>query len=320
MVERSVIYMTDKTKVVDLFCGGGGFSTGFKNRNFEVLAGVDIDEDSLETFERNHNKPAYKIDLSKVEPEDLLDKIDVNRDELDGIIGGPPCQGFSQAGDRDPDDDRNNLVKNYFDIIGEIEPSFFVMENVRAITYERNEYIIDYIEDRIEDLDYNYTRDVLNAANFGVPQTRKRLFILGMKDYETTLPSPTHKENEWVGVDDVTDVPEGQIVSSYGTQETLRGERNTRDADQPSYTIRATRCLVDIIPNDYEPPDEDEDLPSITDVRIYRFSEEDAAKVQSFPDGYEFVGNLTSQRRQIGNAVPPKVAEEIARSIEDTIG
>jgi DNA (cytosine-5)-methyltransferase 1 len=308
--------MSDKTKVIDLFCGGGGFSTGFEEQNFEVLAGVDINEDSLETFEDNHNSPSYNIDLSDIEPDNLLNEINVEENELDGIIGGPPCQGFSQAGDRNPDDDRNKLVKNYFDIIGEIEPEFFVMENVRAITYERNSYIIEYVENRIENLGYNYTRGVLNAANFGVPQTRKRLFIIGMKEDEPTLPNPTHTKDEWVGVNDVIDVPDGQIVSSYGTQETLRGDRNTRDTSQPSYTLRATRCLVDIIPNDYEPPDEDEDLPSITDVRIYRFTEEDAAKVQSFPEGYNFVGNLTSQRRQIGNAAPPKVAEMIAYEIK----
>lgn len=308
--------MSDKTKVIDLFCGGGGFSTGFEEQNFEVLAGVDINEDSLETFEDNHNSPSYNIDLSDIEPDNLLNEINVEENELDGIIGGPPCQGFSQAGDRNPDDDRNKLVKNYFDIIGEIEPEFFVMENVRAITYERNSYIIEYIENRIENLGYNYTRGVLNAANFGVPQTRKRLFIIGMKEDEPTLPNPTHTKDEWVGVNDVIDVPDGQIVSSYGTQETLRGDRNTRDTSQPSYTLRATRCLVDIIPNDYEPPDEDEDLPSITHVRIYRFTEEDAAKVQSFPEGYNFVGNLTSQRRQIGNAAPPKVAEMIAYEIK----
>lgn len=311
--------MSDKIKVVDLFCGGGGFSTGFERQNFEVLAGVDINDDSLETFEDNHNSPSYNIDLSDIEPGNLLNEINVQEDKLDGVIGGPPCQGFSQAGDRNPDDDRNKLVKNYFDIIGEIEPEFFVMENVRAITYERNSYIIEYIEDRIEDLGYNYTRGVLNAANFGVPQTRKRLFIMGMKDNEPTLPNQTHTKEEWVGVNDVIDVPDGQIVSSYGTQETLRGDRNTRNTSQPSYTLRATRCLVDIIPNDYEPPDEDQELPSITDVRIYRFTEEDAAKVQSFPEGYNFVGNLTSQRRQIGNAVPPKVAEMIAYEIEDSI-
>ena len=307
--------MSDKIKVIDLFCGGGGFSTGFKKRNFEILAGVDIDKDSLETFENNHNAPSYNIDLSDVEPNNLLNKINVQENELDGVIGGPPCQGFSQAGDRNPDDDRNKLVKNYFDMIGEIEPEFFVMENVRAITYKRNKHIIKYIEDRIEDLDYNYTRGVLNAANFGVPQTRKRLFIIGMKNNKPTLPNPTHTRDEWIGVNDVIDVPDGQIVSSYGTQETLRGDRNTRDTSQPSYTLRATRCLVDIIPNDYEPPDEHRELPSISDVRIYRFTEEDATRIQSFPEGYNFVGNLTSQRKQIGNAVPPKVAEMTAQEI-----
>lgn len=310
--------MARKISVVDLFCGGGGFSTGFERQKFKILAGVDSDTDSIRTFEKNHDSSGYKIDLSEVEPDNLLDEIDVDADELDGIIGGPPCQGFSQAGNRDPDDDRNKLVKNYFDIIDSVNPDFFVMENVRAITYERNSHTIEYIEERIEDLGYNYTYDVLNSADFGVPQTRKRIFIVGIKDEEPELPVPTHSKDNWVGVSDVIDVPDGQIVSSYGTQETLRGERNTRDVSQPSYTLRATRCLVDIIPNDYEPP-ADDDIPSITDVRIYRFTEKDAAKIQSFPDNYEFEGNLTSQRSQIGNAVPPKVASSIANTLHEII-
>lgn len=223
-----------------------------------MLAGVDTHSDSLKTFENNHDSPSYNVDLSEISSDTLLDRIDVSEEELDGIVGGPPCQGFSQAGNRDPDDDRNKIVMNYFDIIGEIEPSFFVMENVRAITYERNEHIIEYIENRIDELEYNYTYGVLNAVNFGVPQTRKRLFIIGMRDKNPTLPSRTHNKDEWVGVNDVIDVPDGQIVSSYGTQETLRGERNTRNTNQLSYTLRATRCLIDIIPNDYQPPEEED--------------------------------------------------------------
>lgn len=263
--------------------------------------------------------PVYEIDSYKHDGYVYNLEVEEDNSYCTHLAAVHNCQGFSQAGNRDPDDDRNKLVMNYFDIIGEIEPKFFVMENVRAITYERNRHIIEYIENRIDELEYNYTYGVLNAANFGVPQTRKRLFIIGMKDESPTLPSRTHTEDEWVGVNDVIDVPDGQIVSSYGTQETLRGERNTRDTSQPSYTLRATRCLIDIIPNDYHPPEEGEELPSITDVRIYRFNEEDAALVQSFPEGYEFEGNLTSQRRQIGNAVPPKVAENIARKIQETL-
>lgn len=311
--------MENNIKVLDLFCGAGGFSEGFTNHNFEILAGVDIDEDSISTFKSNHNTEAHREDLSKIKADELLDTIDIDPKNIDAIIGGPPCQGFSQAGDRDPDDDRNDLVKNYFDIIDSIDPNFFVMENVRAITYERNSHIIEYIIDRINECGYNYKYDVLNAANFGIPQTRKRIFVIGMKNYDPCLPNPTHSKNQWVGVDDVIDVPEGQIVSSYGTQETLRGNRNTRDISQPSYTLRATRCLIDIISNDYEPPENKENIPSITDARIYRFDESDAARIQSFPDNYDFTGNLTSQRRQIGNAVPPELSSAIAKKIQNII-
>lgn len=307
--------MTNTVNVIDLFCGAGGFSTGFSQSSFNILAGVDIDEEALNAFELNHSAPAFNIDLSMINPDELLETLGVDKDAVDGIIGGPPCQGFSQAGDRDPDDDRNQLVRNYFEIIEEIEPEFFVMENVRALLYDRNSEAMEFVEQRLSEIGYNYEYRVLNAANYGVPQTRKRVFIIGLLDAAPSFPEKTHSEDEWVGVNDVIEVPDGQIVSSYGTQETLRGERNTRHVSEPSYTLRATRCLIDIIPNDYEAPQDKTDLPSITDVRIYRFDEADAAAIQSFPDSYEFCGNLTDQRSQIGNAVPPKVAKKIAEEV-----
>jgi DNA (cytosine-5)-methyltransferase 1 len=307
--------MNTRKRVLDLFCGAGGFSEGFDKAGYDIIAGVDNNKKAIETYNKNQSSTAYNIDLSSTSGEELLDQLDITKEEVDGIIGGPPCQGFSQAGNRDPDDNRNSLVINYFDIIEYIQPDFFLMENVRAITFDRNNYIIEYIENRLEKANYNYAYKTLNSANFGVPQTRKRLFILGGRNISPSFPEPTHNKDSWIGLNDVIDVPQGQIVSSYGTQETLRGERNTRNTDQPSYTLRATRCLIDIIPNDYEPPEDSEDIPSISDVRIYRFDEEDAAIIQSFPRNYEFVGNKTEQRKQIGNAVPPKVAQKIGEKI-----
>jgi DNA (cytosine-5)-methyltransferase 1 len=318
MVTRVFFYIVNNTtNLLDLFCGAGGFTEGFSRAGFKIIAGVDKDKKAVETFNNNQEADAHNIDLSMVSGEDLLDRLGFEKENIDGIIGGPPCQGFSQAGKRNPNDERNDLVINYFDIIEHIQPEFFVMENVRAITFDRNNHIIDYIENRLERANYSYLYDTLNAANFGVPQTRKRLFIVGSKNREPHLPDPELEENSWVGLNDVIDVPEGQIVSSYGTQETLRGERNTRDTDQPSYTLRATRCLVDIIPNDYNPPEDDGEIPSISDVRIYRFDEQDAKIVQSFPRDYDFTGNKTEQRKQIGNAVPPDLSESIAKEISE---
>lgn len=310
--------------VLDLFCGAGGFSTGFSQAGYDILAGVDNNEDALESYEKNHDTSGHNIDLAEADATEILEETGVDTNEIDGIIGGPPCQGFSNAGERDPDDPRNKLVFNYFDLIGEIEPEFFVMENVRGILFDRNSHVIEYIKDRADELGYNLEYEVLNAANYGVPQTRKRVILIGMKDHEPEHPEPIYSEDDWVGVRDVIGdkveehTTDGQVVSSYGTQETLRGERNTRSLDQPCYTIRATRALVDIIPSDYDPDDYD-GVPSITDVREYRFDEEDAAQIQSFPEGYEFTGTLTEQRRQIGNAVPPKMAKAVAEQIKDTL-
>lgn len=304
-------------KIVDLFCGCGGFTEGFKSAEFNILAGVDKDADAIKTYEANHDSDAYQLDLSEITPRDLCEHIGVQKNEIDGIIGGPPCQGFSQAGDRNPSDPRNKLVRNYFSIIEFVEPKFFVMENVPAITYSRNKEAISYIQQKSDKMGYNLSYKTINVADFGVPQTRKRTFFLGYKNTEPEFPNPTHESNR-VGMNDVIDVPDGQIVSSYGTTETLKGERNTRHTSKPSYTVRATRCLVDIIPSDYEPP-EDGSTPSITDVRIYRTDESESALIQSFPKDFEFVGNKTSKQSQIGNAVPPKMATAIADKVKDTL-
>lgn len=173
---------------VDLFCGAGGFSCGFEKAGFQAIAGIDWEEPMVETFEANHkDAEGIKHDIS----EEILDY------NTDLVIGSPPCQGFSVAkgGERDIEDERNSRVFDYIKWIEKIQPKVFVMENVAGIRSISDEFI-DAVKEKYREMGYSIDSDVLNSAEFGVPQKRKRYFLLGVKsDIEDNpkLPSPTHE-------------------------------------------------------------------------------------------------------------------------------
>ena len=164
---------------IDLFSGAGGLSCGFEQAGFNILLGTDNNKTALETFKLNH--PDSKIllgDISEISTKDILKTID--HQKIDVIIGGPPCQGFSLAGDRDPKDPRNSLFKEYLRIVKEIKPKVFIMENVRGILSMKNDSgqkVIDIILGEFKKLsDYNVEIFQVNSADYGVPQRRKRMF------------------------------------------------------------------------------------------------------------------------------------------------
>lgn len=175
-------------KFIDLFCGAGGFSCGFEKAGFETVAGIDWEKPMVETFEANHNKAeGIKHDIS----EKVLDY------QTDLVIGSPPCQGFSVAkgGERDIEDERNSRVFDYIRWIEEIQPKVFVMENVAGIRSISGEFI-DSVKEKYREMGYSIDSAVLNSAEYGVPQKRKRYFLLGVKsdiDSNPKLPSTTHE-------------------------------------------------------------------------------------------------------------------------------
>ncbi|MBM7558115.1 DNA cytosine methyltransferase [Halanaerobacter jeridensis] len=180
-----------KYKAIDLFCGAGGFSKGFEmSDKFEILKGYDINEEALETFNFNHSAEGVNYDITGEVPEELKDaKIDI-------VIGSPPCQGFSDAkGSRNVGDHRNNLVFHFIRWVKEINPDIVVMENVSGIMTISDDFIND-IENEYEKSGYNLNYSILNCAEFGVPQKRKRtIFIATKKGYpKPTIPHPTSKK------------------------------------------------------------------------------------------------------------------------------
>jgi len=179
--------------VLDLFCGAGGFSLGFQQAGYDVLAGVDADETAVETYQQNHDADGYVRDLTATTPEDLADDIGVQPSAVDVVVGGPPCQGFSTANTkRTVDDARNNLVFVFRDYVAYYEPSVFLMENVTGITSVDDGSLFTRLLREFREAGYTVDNRVLNAADYGVPQTRKRMFVQGVREGTPSWPERTH--------------------------------------------------------------------------------------------------------------------------------
>lgn len=312
--------MSDYT-VISLFSGAGGMDIGFELAGFHTLECVDNDPASCETL--RYNRPRWNIvegDIRNYSP----------NISADIVIGGPPCQGFSSAGKMDPDDPRNFLWHEYFRIVRETSPRAIVLENVSGLTHGRNREHFEGIEKSLEEMGYNFDARVLNAADFGVPQNRKRLIVIGVRGADPHFPEPTVGDPPSVAeaIGDLLDMVDPafnhrpnnhapHVVErwkrlDYG--ETDPNYRRARlDPSLPSHTIRAGGGMG---PNGdhlagFHPPIHYE-LPRQLTVR-------EAARIQSFPDEWIFQGSKTAQGRQVGNAVPPLLAQAVAEALRETL-
>jgi DNA (cytosine-5)-methyltransferase 1 len=190
-------------KVFDLFCGTGGFSKGFEkagNSHYEVILGLDLLKTSVKTFNLNHKK-AFGLsgDIRQVRKKDLSDRLKVGKGDIDVILGGPPCQGFSSirpfrsTNDNDP---RNTLFEEFASFVHYFRPKVFVMENVAGLATHKNGETIELMQQCFNSLDYDTEWRILNAAHYGVPQKRERLIFLGVqKGGHLSFPKPTHYHN-----------------------------------------------------------------------------------------------------------------------------
>ena len=172
--------------VMDLFCGCGGFSKGFEQAGFDIRLGIDLWKDAVITYQ--HNFPKTKTinqDITTVDGKMLLKLLDIPADEIDVIIGGPPCQGFSISGKRLMDDPRNKLYKSFVDIVACIMPKMFVMENVPGLIRLFGGKVKEEIIKDFTELGYNVDMQLLSAEQYGVPQKRKRAFFVGINKDKT---------------------------------------------------------------------------------------------------------------------------------------
>jgi len=305
-------------KIISLFCGAGGMDLGFIKAGHDIIWANDSDADSCATYERNLRHAPVCSYIENIPSNEIPDG--------DVVIGGFPCQGFSIANPyRYSGDSRNRLYLELLRVIKDKRPKYFVAENVAGICsiggYEnRNDMerhegkILKMILNDFREAGYFVEWKILNAANYGVPQTRRRVIILGTrKDIRNKLvhPNPTHSKKTWGTVKDalkgLPEQPSNKIPNHLGTAHKVRinghiGNRKTNPY-KPSPTIvgRGGGTGGPVI------------IPHPNCKR--RMTVRETARLQSFPDDFIFEGAISSQYRQIGNAVPWKLAYHIAKMI-----
>lgn len=205
---------------IDLFAGCGGLSKGFMDAGFDILVGVDNDQAALNTFAKNHNGAiAMNADLSKQETFDEIKKIAGNR-SIDVIIAGPPCQGFSLTGSRNFDDKRNKLYLAVIEMVKQYQPKGFIIENVPGMATLYDGQIKNEILKRFKKLGYNIECQILCAADYGVPQLRRRLIFMGIrKDIGTPcFPKPKFQPSQYITCREaISDLPSRE--SELGDEE-----------------------------------------------------------------------------------------------------
>jgi DNA (cytosine-5)-methyltransferase 1 len=341
-------------RVLDLFSGAGGLAYGFQSAGFKTVAGVDFDEGSLLTFRKNFPKAmAFCEDLSEIS-EELKKYFKSLRNTIDVIVGGPPCQGFSIAGKRLIDDPRNSLYRHYIEIVKVIKPRYVVIENVPTIRTMGGGKIAQSIVEDLEDLNYVVKVFTVNASDYGVPQNRKRAFFVAKQGGEPiNFPAPTTPFNKLTTKDAIGDLPlvddyHEDLPMPYSKKTTnsfqlkmRRGSKELFNHWSVAHTAQ-TRAIIALVPDGGNYKDLPKKLQGTRKVNIawtrmasdrpsftidaghnhhfhYKANRvptvRECARIQSFPDTFIFLGNKTSQFRQVGNAVPPLLAESLAKEI-----
>jgi len=338
---------------IDLFSGCGGMSLGFENAGFKVLLGIDFDKKALETFEKNHkNSKIIYNDITKISYKTDIKKI-LKNEKIDVIIGGPPCQGMSLSGPRKFNDPRNKLYLSYIRLVKEIEPKAFVIENVPGLLGLFKGAIKDNILKEFSKIGYSMKYNVLCASNYGVPQKRKRVFFIGIKGTENDFEFPLADKMEISCEMALSDLPQlkdsiGEQIQHYTKapqnryQKNMRVNSNTIKNHIAANHSEKVKNIISFVPdggNYKNLPEEymgsrnfnvawtrfsrNKPAPTIDTGHRHHFHYEynrvptvrECARLQSFPDNFIFYGSKTEQFRQVGNAVPPLMAQKIAESL-----
>lgn len=351
-----------KRTVLDLFCGAGGLSAGFELQgHFETVAGIDTYKAALDTFYRNHQHASDEFstpnDVSCLNGSDILHRLGLKH--VDVVVGGPPCQGFSAAGKRQDSDERNALVWEFCRIVSEIKPKAFVMENVPRIVRATNadgENVMEALMRKFTTHGYRTTFWKLNAVDYGVPQLRKRAFIVGVLD-GPELPQPTAKFGSETGLfssceayvtvqDALSDLPEPlypdpqdyESKPRTAFQEFIRqGSAGLHNHTPSKHRPDMAQRMLDQAPGTRLYPNWNHawyklmlDKPSMTVKENHRApfvhpfkprvtTPRECARLQSFSDRFVFIGTKTDHLIQIGNAVPPLLGKAIAEVVCDRI-
>jgi len=349
--------------VIDLFSGAGGTAVGFHQAGFKIAGAIDIDLMATKTYEHNLGVKPVVADLLELPPQNLLKLFDLKPKELDVLVGCPPCQGFTRMrSSKGEDDERNSLVLRYLEFVDVLRPKFVVFENVPGIIRTKHgKEFFKALENGLDKLDYTIRSEEIDAADFGVPQHRKRVVLIGSRDSkDVPYPKPTHaspnseevrlgKKKRWKTVGDA--LGELPAIESGQSHEEIPNHVARRMGDRVSSFIKmvpkdgGSRKDVDYeywLPCHKKKNSGHQDVygrlsldkpagvmtSGCTNVSKGRFvhptqdrgiSFREAAELQSFPSGFLFHGNMAQVDRQIGNAVPPKLAKAIAIELRKAI-
>lgn len=362
-------------KVIDLFSGAGGFSNGFEQAGFNIVAAVEYDKQIAETYSYNHsNTTVYANDIKQV-----VEQANFSQYGADIVIGGPPCQGFSMAGARIRknnflDDPRNYLFKYYMKVVQQVQPKLFIFENVKGIlTMEKGEIfnqIITLFSDKnnFNGNKYYLKSIVVKAKDYGIPQQRERVFIIGSLNKEVDIDFYINKTKlivlnkyphffdcvtVWDAISNLQQENEnGDIINlkpQNQYQEYLsNAQGKTFNHIKPNHNEIAIRRMKQISAGEnwtklkdniksvhsgaYGRLDKNGIAPTITTrfdtpsggrfihpIEDRTLSPREGARLQSFPDNFKFLGNKTSVYKQIGNAVPPKLAYFFGMVIQEIL-
>jgi len=301
--------------VVSIFSGCGGFDLGFQMAGCNVIFANDTYSKACETYDQNFSVSPVNCDIREVE----------KFPEAEILIGCYPCQGFSLYGKRNMNDTRNFLFLEFSRALGEVNPKFFVTENVKGLIFRYGREMLRRMLIAFSKRGYNTFWKLLDAKDYGVPQNRERVFIVGIRkdlkmDYN--FPKPTHGNGlkPYVAIRDaIGDLPEPNegeyYAGSYSSHYMSRNRR--RGWDETSYTIQASGRHAPLHPSSPEPIKVGKDrfvFPNGKE-KPRRFSARECARIQTFPDDFKFYGPLRSKYQQIGNAVPPLLSKKIAESL-----
>lgn len=345
----------NKLKIADLFAGVGGLSQGFISKGFEVEFAIEYDKDIAKSYQLNHPKTkVYDEDISIID----LNKLKNIHQNIDVIVGGPPCQGFSQKGKRlSINDERNFYFRKFIETVEVFRPKYFVLENVPNILTTAGGYFKDEIIKGFENLGYVVNSKTLNASDYGVPQNRKRAFFIGsLNGHLIEFPSPKNKKTSIKEA--IYDLPfiksgEGEEFYTYDKKPNSEYQKKLRQNSKGIYNHKSTahsKIAIErlkMIPKgkgkEVLPPEHrtksiysgtwsrliEDDIAATITTRFDTPSSglfthpilnrcltvREAARIQSFSDDFIFYGSKTIQMKQVGNAVPPMLAAEIASVI-----
>jgi len=353
----------EQITAVDLFAGAGGFSLAAHNAGIKVLAAVENDKHSCATYLYNFNSrmglgiQLFKEDINVLTPERMMAETSGLANGCDLVIGGPPCQGFSshRFKNKGVGDPRNELLIRYFEFVKALQPAAFLIENVPGLLWDRHKAYLVRFEKAAAGAGYQmFEPEVLNASDFGVPQRRRRVFLLGVaREFNLDIHWPPHQTHsksgqnrnqsnrppEWVKASHVFDVPlpkgDQNSVHMNHSEEMIERFRNTPpnggSRAESGFTLRCHQehnghkdCYGRIDPSKPGPTMTTACInPSkgrfVHPTEHHGITLRHAARFQTFPDDFVFEGGLISGGGQIGNAVPVALGEILLGTINNSL-